>query len=163
MRKPRLGEMVLVKAGDLAGEKVKVSRANSFSIWTKQDDREIELDIDDIELVERDKIDRREKSRLLHLYVEPLSLRLAEDRNREIGIFSRLLSKYPDVDFWRQFKPSFKVKSMAWWLGDGKADIEQQYNRLNLDFDPKPIIVGTKKLGESMNLPKKRSIQDWLT
>lgn len=109
-----------------------------------------------------DKIGPKERHQMVRRFVKPEKLRLAKERREQNTFLAMLLKRYPDVAFWRAFDPCFQVRSLLWWRGGGKADLERAYNAFRLDFEPKPSIVGDKKLGNDVIVNRKPTLREWL-
>jgi len=83
----------------------------------------------------------------------------------EMGTFYNLCKRYPDATFWRNFRISYKIKSMLWFVGQGKSEIEKAWWLSKLDWKAKDYIVeGKEKVGEDYVPAKKQlSLRDILT
>lgn len=84
---------------------------------------------------------------------------------REIKIMNSLWKKYPDEVFWIIFELTFKLKSLAWLIGDGKNELIRQWNFFQLDKKRKKDTI------EYTDLPlfkyeeptEPRTMKDWMS
>lgn len=53
---------------------------------------------------------------------------------RELCIAKKLLSEYPDVEFWKRFNLWFKLNSLAYLIGDGKKELKRRYAEFNFEI-----------------------------
>lgn len=108
----------------------------------------------------------REKQKFIQRIVSPETLVWP----REMKIANKLWAEYPSPEFWLTFILTFKLKSLAWLIGDGKVELNNQWNYFKLDKARKtasivspqtyngPVLENT--LPEEL---KPKTMKDWMT
>lgn len=105
----------------------------------------------------------KEKRDFIKRMVKPESLNWP----REMKIMNNLWKKYPDPVFWITFTLGFQLNSLAWFIGDGSAELIRQWNFLQLDKKrnessiDKNVYVNLPILEEKKEF-KPRTMKDWI-
>jgi hypothetical protein len=168
MRKPRVGDKIKVKPSVLPQYRdiiCTIKKVNwiYLAILPKYSRQEIEITDDDIESYEnRESLSGDEKKDIIKRLVLEEMLVDIKSMISELSCLNRLLDKYPDCDFWRNFTPGYQAKSVAWWLGGGKEEVRTEYSKLSLDFSVKELIIGEDKLGEDTTFSQSKTLSSWL-
>jgi hypothetical protein len=167
MRKPKINEFIRVKGiPDLIGKEVRVTAVALGYVWIKsykgaREDIEVPLDL--VEFINPETFSLKEKKELIKKWVKPENLRNYKDIVRELGFFSKIFERYPNLEFWKQFEPGFLVASLSWWLNGGKDDIRAAFNTFSLDLSPSNLNnahIQNEKIGEDVQVRKKISYRD---
>ena len=168
MRKPRVGDKIKVKHSVLPEYRDKTFTIKKvswmyLSVLPKNERQEIEITDDDIESYEnRESLSGDEKKEIIRRLVLEEMLTDIKVMIKELSCLNRLIDKYPDCDFWRNFTPGYQAKSMVWWLGGGKEEVRTEYSKLSLDFSVKELTIGEDKLGEDTIFSQSKTLSSWL-
>jgi hypothetical protein len=87
---------------------------------------------------------------------------------REMKIANQLWAQYPNPEFWIIFELPFKLNSLAWLIGDGKTELQRQWNFFKLDKARKMAMIDTSKYSlsesamQSAQILKPRTMKDWM-
>lgn len=161
MRKPKIGEYIKVNGvPELVGKEVKVAACALGSVWVKPKyaREDIEVPIDLIEFIEPEKLGGHEKNELIKKWVDEKNIESQSLFNNEKRFLNLLIEKYPNLQFWRNFDPGFKVKSLIWWLAGGKMDIQKFYNYYCVDINVSTnnnLHLENQKIGEDIEIKTK--------
>lgn len=113
----------------------------------------------DIIYLKNETFSGEEKYKILDSWVD--SNFLPDDKTKffQLSVLNRLLKKYSDCSFWRYYVPSFKVKNLLWYFGDGEKTIQIAYNgwRIDLTSKAKVPILEAEKVGPDYILKGKTS------
>lgn len=170
-RIPREGEKVFIKNipqySSPNGKICTITRTGLGMVWVKPKHwrgEDLEIDEEDIEYTEPESFTPAERKELVKRLVKQETLQDPKNLILELANIKKLIAKYPNLDFWRGFKPLFQVKSLLWFFGGGKNDLRFAYNEKTLDLSvPKTenANIGTEKIGEDVVINKKpKSIMD---
>lgn len=168
MRKPRLSEKVqLLKRGDGLYKVTKIvdSLDGVFVKEThKRGAKEEFVSLEDIVYLEDEKMSGEEKYKILESWVDSNYLPDNKIKFFQLSVLNRLVKQYPDLSFWKNYIPEFKVKNLLWYFGDGEKILKIAYNgwKIDLTSRTKSLMLGTEKVGEDYVLKgkKQKSIID---
>lgn len=165
MRKPRIKEKVWIKNipqyAPPDGKLCTVTNAALGLVWVKPKYHrgpDLEVDLDDIVYAEPETLSAEERAELVKRFVKVELLREMNNYHIELGLMKTLLKKYPNCNFWRNFRPGFQLKSLRWWLGNGKNDLRYIYNEKSLDINSskrQTVNIGAEKIGEDIAINQK--------
>ena len=163
-RQPKIGEKVWVKK--ISSDKpctVKSINWIYVNVRPLHAHKDIEVMISDIEFISPEVLTGKEKCEIVNRLVDPNTFKEnMSNFYRELSTLNNLIKKYPNLDFWREFTPNFKVKSLIWWFGGGAIQMNDFYNFYSLDFKVKKDTIGTVKLGEDIKIEKQQTLKDIL-
>lgn len=160
-RQPRINEYIKVKGiPELADKEVKVVASALGSVWVKPYKRareDIEVSLNQVEFIEPEKLETKEKYEIIEKLVKPELLEQDKTRYKiELAILNRLYEKFPNIDFWKSFDPGYQAKSIIWWQGGGKDDLRKAFNEFALDTNRgKPqnrVELTSEKIGEDVQI-----------
>lgn len=159
-RNPKINERVYVLGLKGFGPGEKTCKVHGFfldTVYVRLEPRKplVEVDLKDVVYVEKDKLTTTEKTYILWKHLTPeMYSRL--DAKVEYSLLGRLVKKYPDLSFWRDFNPPYQVKSLLYWLGNGRQEFKQFYNEFTQDIStPTQNItknITSEKIGEDSSL-----------
>lgn len=159
MREPKIGEKVLVKSYKNPEKPLKIEKVALGFVWVKIPYKEELLQIpeEDIVFVTQEAFTGEEKKALVYGWVKPGMIKTFQNLAIELAAFNKLFKIYPYIDFWRYFKPDFKVQSMLWWVGGGQDDLRAYFNAYILDNgkSKQDTNLVDKKIGEDVIIVKK--------
>lgn len=105
-----------------------------------------------------------EKYKILESWVDSNYLPDNKIKFFQLSVLNRLVKQYPDLSFWKNYIPEFKVKNLLWYFGDGEKILKIAYNgwKIDLTSRTKSLMLGTEKVGEDYVLKgkKQKSIID---
>jgi len=87
---------------------------------------------------------------------------------REASIADKIISLYPDVNFWNFFHLDFKLNSVAWFLTfDGKTLLQKEKHKFDFmnkeKISNKTFALQQEKIGTDISLPEKpKTLFDFL-
>ncbi len=157
MRVARIGEKIKVKGLDLYTDTICTITSVGLCTILARPYRSrdvISVDEDDIIFLEPETFTGKEKRALLTRLIGDFKLE-TKDFIAEMGMLNKLLKQFPDCEFWRDYKGLDGAYSMRLYMtADVMAQIKQEYNKINLEFEPKVHSIGDKKLGEDIVIEK---------
>lgn len=95
-------------------------------------------------------MDGKSKKIFIQKYLKDDVLKKRGAWPREMKIFNTLSSNYLEDNFWNWYNPGFKLNSLAWFLGDGKPEIERAYGAFKFDLQGKTNKVEPTQIAESV-------------
>lgn len=157
MRKPKVGEKVMVK-DDPSGSIYKIMGFTALGyIWIKKtklrNQPQIEVLEENIVFLDKETIDGRDKFAIIERWTDPNYI---NDGNRltQLVALNGLIEKYPNVDFWKEFHPTFKVKNLFWYRGAGADKLQIFYHSFSKDLTEITTSVNLEltKVGEDFEI-----------
>ena len=118
-RTPKIGEKVFIR--NIAqyappnGTECKVTRAALGLVWVKPKHwrgEDLEIDEDDIVYIEPESLSVEERRILVERFVKPEMIEDPINLRNEIGFLKKLVKLYPNLTFWRNYKPGYQMKSL---------------------------------------------------
>lgn len=152
---PELNEKTAtIKQVGLFGVTVSIGRGRGVKLYDVAEE--------EIVVTTPDSLSGEEKRAIIRALVKPERELTLQDYVVELAQFNRLLKRFPSLDFWRSFNPGFKVFSVIWFLGGGKAELMSAYNAFTLEFKPKAVKTDGVKIGDDIAVVKKPNLRQWL-
>lgn len=147
-RQPRVGEQVFVNDPENGSIRVRITEIGPFTFscravkedgaFVKRGDKPVVLTIDSIlEYLEPEELTGKEKREIVESLLKEEVVKSADRKfaNFQLGVFNKILEKYPSCSFWRFWDPGFKVRNLVWYLGeDGEKMLEEQYRLFAFDI-----------------------------
>ena len=106
--------------------------------FRKKGEQVIVLPMDSVtEFLDPEELTSREKRKIVESLLREDVVKGADRKfaNFQLGVFNKLLEKYPSCSFWRFWDPGFKVRNLTWYLGeDGEEILKEQYQLFAFDI-----------------------------
>ena len=176
MRTPKVGDKIFVKTipaykkGNTGNKYCIIESILLDTIFCRPKssrNKQIDVSIDDIEFVEsekvvEDKLTREDRANIVRRLVMEETLKEDGQFVRELQFLGKLIKQYPSVKFWRNFNPSFQVRTCLWWLGNGRDQMRVFWNKEMLDLScnghKTEVKLEKEKIGA--DLPVKRRVKN---
>lgn len=111
-------------------------------------------------------MDAKVKKIFVQKYLKEEVLKTRGAWPREMKIFNTLSASYPDESFWHWYSPTFKLNSLAWFIGDGKGDLFRAHESFTFDKLVKTPIVNsstpTEVIPPNPIIEKPKTLSSWL-
>lgn len=174
MRIPKINEKIFIKnIPEYKGPDGKAVKVIQYSLgfayvkppyWKGE---LIEVPLEEIDFITPDSLSGEEKKKIINEHVKLEYITDFTVYHREMGILNKIIEKYPDLSFWREyFVPDFQVKSLIFYLASGKDFLKKRYNEFTIDLTtPKTnnTTLNTEKIGEDVVINSKpKNLIDFL-
>ena len=166
MRIPKVGEKISCNClPQFAGVELTIKSVMLGTVFArvKRGREDVPLEEDQFTYLEPETLTGAEKKEIIIRLVKESYISDILAFRKEQGMLNKLIIKYNNCEFWKDFDPGFQVRSLVFFLGqNGSPQIEQKFKQFTLDkLSSKSDNKGSnstlraEKIGEDVNIENK--------